>query len=91
MYPAEKFIPNCYRLETHLRKNIRSGVLKPGDPVPSESQIWQRFLRQSNDRPSRFGAFGIRGFHRAAPGAEQLHGAAAWSARRAAGKTHTLR
>lgn len=43
MLPTEKFIPNYYRLETHLRESIRSGSLKPGDPVPPESQLCQQF------------------------------------------------
>ncbi len=43
MLPGEKFIPNYYRLETHLRESIRSGALKPGDPVPPESQLCQQF------------------------------------------------
>jgi GntR family transcriptional regulator len=41
--PADKFVPNYYRLESHLRETIRSGALKPGDPVPPESQLCQQF------------------------------------------------
>jgi GntR family transcriptional regulator len=43
VHPAEKFVPNYYRLESHLRESIRSGALKPGDPVPPESQLCQQF------------------------------------------------
>jgi GntR family transcriptional regulator len=43
MHPAEKFVPNYYRLESHLRESIRTGSLKPGDPVPPESQLCQQF------------------------------------------------
>jgi GntR family transcriptional regulator len=43
VHPAEKFVPNYYRLESHLRESIRSGALKPGDPVPPESQFCQQF------------------------------------------------
>ena len=43
MYPAERFVPNYYRLESHLRESIRSETLKPGDPIPPESQFCQRF------------------------------------------------
>jgi GntR family transcriptional regulator len=41
--PAEKFVPNYYRLESQLRESIRSGNLRPGDPVPPESQLCQQF------------------------------------------------
>lgn len=34
MRATENFIPNYYRLEHHLRESIRTGALKPGDPVP---------------------------------------------------------
>lgn len=43
MLPAEKFVPNYYRLESRLRESIRSGNLRPGDPVPPESQLCQQF------------------------------------------------
>src|SRR5512139_987472 len=43
MHPAEKFVPNYYRLESHLRESMRTGSLKPGDPVPPESQLCQQF------------------------------------------------
>ena len=43
MHPAEKFVPNYFRLESHLRESIRSGALKPGDPIPPESQLCQQF------------------------------------------------
>lgn len=42
--PAEdRFTPNYYRVEKHLRDRIRSGDLKPGDPIPPESQLLQQF------------------------------------------------
>lgn len=43
MHPSEKFVPNYYRLESQLREGIRSGLLRPGDPVPPESQLCQQF------------------------------------------------
>ncbi|MBS1117632.1 MAG: Bacterial regulatory protein, gntR family [candidate division NC10 bacterium] len=43
MYPAEKFVPNYYRLESHLRESLRNGALRPGDPVPPESSLCQQF------------------------------------------------
>ena len=43
MHPAEQFVPSYYRLENHLRESIRSGTLRPGDPIPPESQLCQQF------------------------------------------------
>lgn len=43
MHPAEKFVPNYYRLESHLRESLRNGTLRPGDPVPPESSLCQQF------------------------------------------------
>jgi len=43
MAAEHQFIPNYYRVEKHLRDRIRSGKLKPGDPVPPESQLVQQF------------------------------------------------
>jgi GntR family transcriptional regulator len=43
MRAVDRFIPNYYRLEEHLRDRIRSGALKPGDPIPPESQLSQQF------------------------------------------------
>jgi GntR family transcriptional regulator len=43
VHPAEKFVPNYYRLESHLRQSIRNGALRPGDPVPPESSLCQQF------------------------------------------------
>jgi GntR family transcriptional regulator len=43
VHPSEKFVPNYYRLESQLREGIRSGLLRPGDPVPPESQLCQQF------------------------------------------------
>jgi len=39
MICLEQFIPAYFKLEQHLRELIRSGALKPGDPVPPESQL----------------------------------------------------
>jgi GntR family transcriptional regulator len=39
----DQFVPNYYRVEKFLRDRIRSGELKPGDPVPPESQLVQQF------------------------------------------------
>jgi GntR family transcriptional regulator len=41
--PADRFVPHYYRLESHLRESIRSGALKPGDPIPPESHLSQKF------------------------------------------------
>jgi GntR family transcriptional regulator len=43
MAAEEQFIPNYYRVEKILRDRIKSGELKPGDPVPPESQLVQQF------------------------------------------------
>jgi len=43
MHPVEKFVPNYFRLESHLREGIHSGMLRPGDPVPPESSLCQQF------------------------------------------------
>jgi GntR family transcriptional regulator len=43
MPPEDRFIPNYYRVEKYLRDRIRSGKLKPGDPVPPESQLTSQF------------------------------------------------
>jgi len=43
VHPADQFVPNYYRVESHLRKSIRSGALKAGDPIPPESQFCQQF------------------------------------------------
>jgi GntR family transcriptional regulator len=41
--PTDKFVPHYYRLESHLREGIRSGTLRPGDPIPPESHLSQKF------------------------------------------------
>jgi GntR family transcriptional regulator len=41
--PAEDFTPNYFRVEKYLRDRIRSGNLKPGDPIPPETEIAQQF------------------------------------------------
>jgi GntR family transcriptional regulator len=43
MPATDRFIPNYYRVEEFLRARIRSGKLKPGDPVPAESQLGEQF------------------------------------------------
>jgi GntR family transcriptional regulator len=40
---TSRFIPSYYRVEEFLRGRIRSGKLKPGDPVPPESHLVQQF------------------------------------------------
>jgi len=40
---AGDFTPNYVRVETYLRDRIRSGALQPGDPIPPESELVQRF------------------------------------------------
>jgi GntR family transcriptional regulator len=43
VHPAEKFVPNYLRLESHLRESIRNGDLKPGNPIPPESHLCQQY------------------------------------------------
>ena len=43
MHPAEKFVPNYFRLESHLRESIRNGDLKPGNSIPPESRLCQQY------------------------------------------------
>lgn len=43
MPATDRFIPNYYKVEEYLRGRIRSGKLKPGDPIPPESQLAQKF------------------------------------------------
>lgn len=43
MRSEESFLPTYYRLEKFLREQILSGALKPGDAIPPESQLAQRF------------------------------------------------
>jgi GntR family transcriptional regulator len=43
MGAEESFIPVYYRLEKFLRDQILRGALKPGDPVPPESQLARQF------------------------------------------------
>jgi GntR family transcriptional regulator len=43
MVPDETFVPIYYRLERSLREQIRNGTLKPGDPIPPESQLVEQF------------------------------------------------
>jgi GntR family transcriptional regulator len=43
MHSADRFVPSYFRLESHLRESIRSGALRPGDPIPPESSLCQQF------------------------------------------------
>jgi GntR family transcriptional regulator len=43
MQSADRFVPSYFRLESHLRENIRSGALRSGDPIPPESSLCQQF------------------------------------------------
>jgi GntR family transcriptional regulator len=43
VHPAEKFVPNYFRLENQLRESIRNGDLKPGNPIPPESHLCQQY------------------------------------------------
>jgi GntR family transcriptional regulator len=43
MQPSDKFVPSYFRLEHHLRESLRSGTLRPGDPIPPESSLCQQF------------------------------------------------
>jgi GntR family transcriptional regulator len=48
MNPYEQYVPSYIRLEHSLRESIASGRLKPGDPVPPESQLCQQFSISRN-------------------------------------------
>jgi GntR family transcriptional regulator len=43
MNSYEQYVPSYIRLEHSLRESIASGQLKPGDPIPPESQFCQQF------------------------------------------------
>ena len=43
MSAEDRFTPNYYRVEKYLRDRIQSGDLKPGHPIPPESQLSQQF------------------------------------------------
>ncbi len=43
MGAVDRFIPNYYRVEKFLRDQLGTGALKPGDPIPPESQLAQHF------------------------------------------------
>lgn len=45
---TDRFVPNYFRLEQHLRDSIGSGALKPGDPIPPESHLCQQFRVSRN-------------------------------------------
>ena len=48
MNPYEQYVPSYIRREHSLRESIASGRLKPGDPVPPESQLCQQFSISRN-------------------------------------------
>lgn len=43
MHSVDRFVPNYFRLESHLREGIRSGTFRPGDSIPPESHLCQQF------------------------------------------------
>jgi GntR family transcriptional regulator len=43
MPSTSRAVPNHLRVEQFLRDRIRSGILKPGDAIPSECQLTQQF------------------------------------------------
>lgn len=43
MTMEDRFIPNYYRVEKQLRDRIGKGHLRPGDPIPPESELAQQF------------------------------------------------
>jgi GntR family transcriptional regulator len=43
MASEESFVPIYHRLERYLRDRMRDGTLKPGDAIPSESQLAKQF------------------------------------------------
>ncbi len=43
MRAEDRFIPNYYRVEKHLRDQISTGALNPGDPIPPESLLAHQF------------------------------------------------
>ena len=51
MDPTDKFVPHYYRLESHLREGIRSGALRPGDPIPPAARA--DFTRDSRELVAR--------------------------------------
>ena len=41
--PEARFVPNYFRVEQFLRDRIQSASLRPGDPIPPESQLARQF------------------------------------------------
>jgi GntR family transcriptional regulator len=43
MFDTNTFVPLYYQLKLHLESQIRSGIWQPGDQVPSESDLGEKF------------------------------------------------
>ena len=43
MFDTNTFVPLYYQLKLHIESQIRSGVWQPGDQVPSESVLGEKF------------------------------------------------
>jgi GntR family transcriptional regulator len=43
MFNTNTFIPLYYQLKVHIESQIRSGIWQPGDQVPSESDLGEKF------------------------------------------------
>lgn len=43
MFDTNTFVPLYYQLKLHIESQIRSGVWQPGDQVPSESDLGEKF------------------------------------------------
>src|SRR5574339_565814 len=43
MFNTNTFIPLYYQLKMHIESQIRSGIWQPGDQVPSESDLGEKF------------------------------------------------
>src|SRR5574339_438055 len=43
MFNTNTFIPLYYQLKMHIESQIRSGIWQPGDQVPSESELGEKF------------------------------------------------
>ena len=43
MFDTNTFVPLYYQLKLHIESQIRSGIWRPGDQVPSESDLGEKF------------------------------------------------
>jgi GntR family transcriptional regulator len=43
MFDTNTFVPLYYQLKLHIESQIRSGIWQPGDQVPSESDLGEKF------------------------------------------------